>query len=72
MSIWTSLEPGDVVTLSLQGYEHHRGTVDDRTADGRTIWVIDRLEGRRLFHIDDGYDLRVGATTDAAAGLPVT
>jgi hypothetical protein len=59
VSIWKSLERGDVVALSLGGFEYRRGTVDERTADGRTIWVIDRIGDRRLFHIDDGYDLCV-------------
>jgi hypothetical protein len=35
--------------------------VDDRTADGQTIWVIDRIGERRLFHIDDDYDLLVAS-----------
>jgi len=59
ISLWNSLEAGDVVSLSLRGFEYHRGTVDDRTADGQTIWVIDRIGERRLFHIDDDYDLLV-------------
>ena len=66
---WTSLEPGDLVTLGRQGFEHYSGRVDDRTADGRTIWVIDRIGERRLFHIDDDYDLSMGMTPDAGARL---
>jgi len=61
VSLWNTLERGDVVSLSLRGFECYRGTVDDRTADGRTIWVIDRIGDRRLFHIDDEYDLFVPA-----------
>lgn len=66
---WTSLEPGDVVTLGRQGFEHYSGRVDERTADGRTIWVIDRIGDRRLFHIDDDYDLSMGMKSDAGAWL---
>lgn len=61
VSLWNSLERGDEVSLSQCGFEYYRGTVDDRTADGRTIWVIDRIGDRRLFHIDDDYDLLITA-----------
>ena len=60
-SVWRSLEQGDVVTVTLNGYEFHSGSVDDRTPDGRTIWVIDRIGERRLFHIDDDFDLIIGS-----------
>lgn len=55
--LWTSLEPGDNVLLRMHGFVHHRGTVDDRTEDGSTIWVVDRIGDRRLFHIEDEYEL---------------
>lgn len=61
VSLWNSLEPGNEVSLTLQGFEYYRGTVDDRTEDGRTVWVIDRIGDRRLFHIEDDYDLLVVA-----------
>ena len=56
-SLWTSLERGDVVTLSRAGVECHKGSIDDRTDDGRTIWVTDGIGDRRLFHIEDDYEL---------------
>ncbi|MEV7573299.1 hypothetical protein AB0P28_09400 [Pseudarthrobacter sp. NPDC089323] len=68
-SMWSSLEPGDLVTLGRQGYEHYSGRVDERTADGRTIWVIDRIGDRRLFHIDDDYELSMGITSDGGTRL---
>lgn len=68
-SMWSSLEPGDLVTLGRQGYEHYSGRVDERTADGRTIWVIDRIGDRRLFHIDDDYDLSMDITSDGGTRL---
>jgi hypothetical protein len=68
-STWTSLEPGDLVALGRQGLEHYSGRVDERTADGRTIWVIDRIGDRRLFHIDDGYDLSLGPQSYAGTQL---
>jgi hypothetical protein len=68
-STWTSLEPGDLVTLGREGLEHHSGRVDERTADGRTIWVIDRIGERRLFHIDDDYDLSLATQSDDGTRL---
>jgi len=61
VSMWTSLERGDVVTLSLRGVECHKGSIDDRTDDGRTIWVTDGIGDRRLFHIEDDYELLLSA-----------
>jgi len=54
---WTALQRGDVVNLNRNGVECHRGFVDDRTDDGRTIWVVDKIGHRRMFHIEDDYDL---------------
>lgn len=56
---WSAIELGDVVNLNRDGVECHRGVVEDRTEDGRTIWVIDKIGHRRMFHIDDDYDLMV-------------
>lgn len=68
-SVWTSLEPGDLVTLGRQGFAHYSGRVDERTADGRTIWVIDRIGDRRLFHIDDDFDLFLDVQSEAGQRL---
>ena len=54
---WTALQSGDVVSLNRDGVECHSGVVDDRTDDGRTIWVVDKIGHRRMFHIEDEYDL---------------
>lgn len=56
---WKALQRGDVVNLTQGGVECHRGLVDDRTEDGRTIWVIDTIGHRRMFHLEDDYDLMV-------------
>lgn len=56
-SLWNSLEQGDVVMLSQQGVPCHRGSIDDRTEDGQSIWVTDDIGHRRLFHIADDYEL---------------
>jgi hypothetical protein len=59
VSMWASLEQGDAVTLSQRGVECHKGLVDERTEDGQTIWVIDKIGDRRLFHIEDDCDLQI-------------
>ncbi|WP_426301977.1 hypothetical protein [Arthrobacter sp. R-11] len=58
-SLWKSLERGDLVILSQDGVPCHHGSIDDRTEDGHTIWVIDDIGHRRLFHIEDDYDLMI-------------
>ena len=59
VSLWASLQRGDAVTLSQRGVECHKGLVDERTEDGHTIWVIDKIGDRRLFHIEDDCDLQI-------------
>jgi hypothetical protein len=59
--MWTSLLPGDIVTLSQGGLSCHEGRVDDRSEEGKFIWVTDGIGHRRLFHIDDDYDLEVSS-----------
>jgi uncharacterized protein YijF (DUF1287 family) len=56
---WSALELGDIVNLNRGGVECHRGVVEDRTEDGKTIWVIDKIGHRRMFHIEDDYDLMI-------------
>lgn len=58
---WTALQRGDAVNLNRDGVECHSGVVDDRTDDGRTIWVVDNIGHRRMFHIEDDYDLMIRA-----------
>lgn len=49
----------------------HRGTIDERTEDGRMIWVTDGIGDRRLFHIEDGYDLLIMTlSTPAQEAVP--
>lgn len=62
--MWTSLQRGDIVTLHREGVQCHKGTIDEQTEDGQMIWVIDGIGDRRLFHIEDGYEL---LTDDAYA-----
>ncbi len=59
MVIWTSLSPGDVV--SLRGHATHNcvGTVESKTHDGLIIWIRDDLNERRLFHFREGQSVCV-------------
>ena len=38
-SIWTSLAPGDVVSLRRTDTRHYVGTVETKTSDGLIIWI---------------------------------
>jgi hypothetical protein len=64
-SVWAGLQRGDAVTLSQRGVECYRGLVDDRTDDGQTIWVTDKIGDRRLFHIEDDCDLQLSDSSHA-------
>ncbi|GAB2714661.1 hypothetical protein GCM10027038_11240 [Arthrobacter bambusae] len=66
VSLWTSLQRGDIVTLLRRGMQCHRGTIDERTEDGRMIWVTDAIGDRRLFHIEDDYELLIMALSTPA------
>ncbi|MDQ0079076.1 hypothetical protein [Arthrobacter oryzae] len=65
VSMWTSLQRGDVIILCRQGVECYKGSIDERTEDGRTIWVIDQIGDRRLFHVEDDYDLLISGNVYA-------
>lgn len=65
ISMWASVQRGDAVTLSQRGVECHKGLVDERTDDGQTIWVIDEIGDRRLFHIEDDCDLQISDNVHA-------
>ena len=66
--MWTSLLVGDIVILSQGGVSCHEGRVDDRSEDGKFIWVTDGIGDRRLFHVEDDYDLAV--PSDGSQGRP--
>ena len=66
VSLWATLQRGDAVTLSQRGVECYKGLVDERTEDGQTIWVIDKIGDRRLFHIEDDCDLQVSNNVHAS------
>ena len=53
LSVWTSLRPGDVVSLRWLGTQDCVGTVESRTSDGLITWIRDDLNERRLFHFHE-------------------
>ncbi|MGY4543949.1 hypothetical protein ACVWY0_003892 [Arthrobacter sp. UYNi723] len=59
---WVDVQVGDKVQLVGSGRPEYVGLVDARTADGDIIWVHDPVDGRRLFHIQDGYELQLAAS----------
>jgi hypothetical protein len=60
-SLWKSLLPGDVITILDAGTVVCSGYIEDRTENGTVIWIMEKIGGRRLFHIDDEYDFEVSA-----------
>ncbi|PTT69988.1 hypothetical protein DBR22_02310 [Arthrobacter sp. HMWF013] len=55
---WLELAPGDTVVLLTSDKRNARiaGRVDDISADGSFLWLLqDSGAGRRLFHRPDGY-----------------
>lgn len=57
--IWTSLSPGDVVSLRGPGSKDCVGTVESRTSDGLIIWISGDLNERRAFHFRECQSVRV-------------
>ncbi|MEQ7734895.1 hypothetical protein [Escherichia coli] len=54
---WDDVEIGDTVEIRSTRHVIHRGLVDARTQDGTVVWVIAPADGRRMFHVADGYAL---------------
>lgn len=59
LSTWTSLAPGDVVSLRSLGGREYVGTIESKTRDGLIIWIRDNLNERRLFHFRECNSVRV-------------
>ena len=57
---WAAVGTGSHVTMAKRGHSPFVGLVDDRTADGRVLWVLSTTGVRKLFHIEDGYILGPG------------
>lgn len=56
---WDEVEIGDAVHLRRDGRVEYEGRVDNRTADGAVVWVVAEGGRRQLFHVADGFELRV-------------
>lgn len=59
LSIWTSLSPGDVVSLGGLGIRDYVGTVESMTSDGLIIWIRNDLNERRAFHFRECQSVHV-------------
>lgn len=57
--IWTSLTPGNVVSLRVAGTWDHVGTIEASTSDGLIIWIRDELNERKLYHFRDCQSVRL-------------
>ncbi len=57
---WASVAIGTRVTMTKGGHNPFRGTVDDRTAEGTILWILSNTGIRKLFHIEDGFQLTPG------------
>ncbi len=53
---WRKLQRGQKIWLEDATGEKHFGVVDDRTDDGAFVWVLTAGSGRKLFHVDDGFE----------------
>jgi hypothetical protein len=58
LSDWLLLAPGDNVILLGKAGDRHAGVVDARTEDGTVVWVQSPATGRKLYHFDDGFEIR--------------
>ncbi|TLM88201.1 hypothetical protein [Pseudarthrobacter sp. NamE5] len=59
--LWHDAEVGEKVSLTRAGRTEYTGVVDAKTAEGEVVWVHNPVGGRRLFHIRDGFDLKLNA-----------
>ena len=57
--IWTSLSPGDEVSLRALGGQECVGAIESRTSDGLTICLRDDLNELRFFHFHECQSIRV-------------
>ena len=53
---WRQLHIGQRVRLTRAAGEEYHGVVDERTDDGAFVWVLTLGNGRKLFHVEDGFD----------------
>lgn len=57
--IWTSLAPGDVVSVHGKDAQHYAGTIETKTNDGLIIWIRDGLDERKMVHFRECQSFRV-------------
>ena len=52
---WCDMWPGQKVLLQRADGVPYYGVVDDCSDDGDFVWVLTSGSGRKLFHVDDGF-----------------
>ena len=53
LQIWTSLSPGNFVSLASSDKQKYVGTVETGTEDGLIIWIRTDLNERKMFHFPE-------------------
>lgn len=54
---WREIGPGQKVRLFRPNGEGYYGIVDDCSHDGAYVWVLTVESGRKLFHVNDGFQI---------------
>jgi hypothetical protein len=55
VSDWTGLKRGDRIWIRRKGQTIASGSVDDRTYDGKIVWILSHgTSERKMFHRSDG------------------
>lgn len=59
LQIWTSLRPGNIVSIAGSDKQKYVGTVETGTEDGLIIWIRTDLNERKMFHFHEVNTVRV-------------
>lgn len=59
LQIWTSLKPGNIVSIAGSDKQKYVGTVETGTGDGLIIWIRTDLNERKMFHFHEVKTVRV-------------
>jgi acyl-CoA synthetase (AMP-forming)/AMP-acid ligase II len=70
---WERLHPGQKVRLTGKAGEQHTGIIEEQTPDGSIVWLFAALNGRKLFHRDEGFQVSIefseGSRKNESGGL---
>lgn len=58
VSEWTALKRGDWIWIRRKGQTIASGSVDDRTYDGKILWILTHgTSERKMYHRSDGDEI---------------